>query len=214
MSFDIAGHLGAMTREVRNLERDGQPAKAVIASRLYETDAADLWDALTSAERLKRWFAPVSGNLELGGRFHVEGNASGTITACEPARYLAGTWEFAGTVSWIEITLTAEADATRLELQHIAHLGPHWDQYGPGATGVGWELGFLGLAAHLERPGDDVRAEGMGQWETSGEARELIRASSHAWGQAAIAAGEDRTQAERAAEATRRFYSGEAPMAD
>lgn len=45
MAFDLAVHLGAMTREVRNLERDGQPAKAVVASRVYDTDAADLWDA-------------------------------------------------------------------------------------------------------------------------------------------------------------------------
>ncbi len=32
MSFDLAAHISAMTRIVRNLERDGKPAKAVIAS--------------------------------------------------------------------------------------------------------------------------------------------------------------------------------------
>ena len=66
MSFDLAAHLGAMTRTVKDLERDGKPAKAVIASRVYDTDAADLWDALTNQQRLPRWFAKVDGDFRLG----------------------------------------------------------------------------------------------------------------------------------------------------
>jgi uncharacterized protein YndB with AHSA1/START domain len=212
MAFDIITHLGGMTREVRNLEKDGQPAKAVIASRVYDTDAADLWDALTKPERLKRWFAPVTGDLELGGRYHVEGNASGTVTACEPEKSVALTWEFGGFTSWVNLKLTPEGSGTRLELEHIAHISPHWDQFGPGAVGVGWDLSFLGLSAHLERPAEDVRAEGLGGWETSPEAKGLVRAASDDWGRAAIAAGEQPQQARKAAEATRAFYSGEAPM--
>ena len=209
MSFDIAAHLGAMTRSVRNLEKDGQPAKAVIATRVYDTTPADLWEALTQPERLKRWFAPVTGDLKLGGRYHVEGNASGTITACEPHARAELTWEFGGGISWVNLTLTAEGNGTRLELEHIAPINPHWDAYGPGAVGVGWDLSFLGLAAHLERPADDVRTEGLNDWETSDEAKALVRAASDDWGQAAIRAGEDRDHALKAAEATRRFYSGE-----
>ena len=26
----------------------------------------------------------------------------------------------------------------------------HWKQFGPGATGVGWDLGFVGMGLHLE----------------------------------------------------------------
>lgn len=211
MAFDISAHLGAMSRTVENLERDGQPAKAVVASRVYDTDIADLWDALTNPDRLPRWFAQVDGDLRLGGRFHVQGNASGTVTACEPNRHFAGTWEFGGAVSWIEIDLTAEGAGTRLVLRHIAPLSPHWDQFGPGAVGVGWELGLLGLAAHIAAPASDVRAEGTG-WETSDEARALVRSSSEGWGSADIAAGESEAQARKAAEATRRFYSGEPPQ--
>ena len=107
--------------------------------------------------------------------------------------------------------MTPEGDGTRLELTHTAPLSPHWEQYGPGAVGVGWELGLLGLAAHLARPDDDVRAEGTG-WETSDEAKGLIRASAAGWGEAAVAAGEDRAHALEAAEATRAFFSGEVPM--
>ncbi|MGB3337333.1 MAG: SRPBCC family protein [Devosia sp.] len=212
MSFDVAEHLGAIQREVRNTEKDGQPAKVVVASRVYETTPADLWEALTQPERLKRWFAPVSGDLKRGGRYAIEGNASGTVTGCEHEKTLALTWEFGGGISWVNLTLSREGSGTRLELEHVAHISPHWDNYGPGAVGVGWELSLLGLAEHLRRPADDVRTEGVNGWETSDEAKQLVRASSDGWGQGAIAAGEDRNHALNAAEATRRFYSGEVPM--
>ena len=213
MPFDIAAHLGATHREVRNVEREGQSAKDVVASRIYDTDAGDLWDAVTDPERIKRWFAPVTGELKLSGRFHIEGNASGTITSCDPGRGFAGTWEFGGYTSWIEVFVFPEGEKARLEIHHIAHHpNPHWTQYGAGAGGVGWELGLLGLAEHLKRPADDVRAEGLNGWETSDEAKELVRASSADWGRAAIEGGDERQEALHAAEATRRFYSGEAPM--
>jgi hypothetical protein len=118
-----------------------------------------------------------------------------------------------GHVSWIEVFLEPVGDQTRLELHHIAlHPNPHWDQFGAGAVGVGWELGLLGLAEHLKRPADDVRSEGVNGWETSTEAKELIRASAADWGRASIDGGDDPGQATRAAEATRRFYSGEPPL--
>ena len=212
MPFDIAAHLGAMTRDVRNLEKDGKPAKAVIASRVYDTTAADLWDALTRAERIKRWFAPVSGDLKLGGRYQVEGNAGGTVLECEPERKMALTWEFGGIPTWVTVTLTPEGAGTRLELEHVAHLSPHWDQYGPGAVGVGWDLGFMGLARHLAEPDADLPAEAVAGWGESEEAKDMMRTTSDDWGRAAIASGADREHALKAAEATRRFYSGEPPV--
>ena len=150
MAFDLAAHLGAMTREVHNLEKDGQPAKAVLASRVYDTTPADLWDALIRPERIKRWFAPVSGDLKLGGRYHIEGNASGTVVECEPEKKVALTWEFAGATSWVNLTLTPEAGGTRLELEHIAHISPVWsgrcrhrlgpELHGPGALSCRFQL--------------------------------------------------------------------------
>ena len=211
MTFDLAAHLGAMTRAVENIESDGKPAKAVIASRVYDTDAADLWDALSDRERIRRWFAPVSGELKLGGRFQVENNASGTISECEPERKFATTWEFAGAVSWITVTLTPEATGTRLELEHVAHISPHWEQFGPGAVGVGWELGFLGLARHLVEPEANLPLEAEEGWFATQEYKDLVRTSSDGWGRAAIAAGEDREHALAAAEATRGFFTGETP---
>ena len=64
MDFDVEGHLGAVKRSVASLERDGQPARAVVLSREYATTVEDLWDALTSGERIPRWFLPISGDLE------------------------------------------------------------------------------------------------------------------------------------------------------
>ena len=44
-------------RRVVPTEVGGLPARVVTASRTYRADVAVVWDALTSAERLPRWFA-------------------------------------------------------------------------------------------------------------------------------------------------------------
>ena len=62
-----------------------------------------MWDACTNPERLPRWFAKVTGELRVGGRYQVEGNAGGTIERCDPPGGgvvgFAATWEFGGEVS-------------------------------------------------------------------------------------------------------------------
>jgi uncharacterized protein YndB with AHSA1/START domain len=211
MPFDLIAHMNAMTRVVRNLERDGKPAKAVVASFVYDTDAADLWDALTSKKRLPRWFAPVSGDLKLGGKYQVQGNASGTITECVPNKKIAATWEFGGGVTWITVTLRPKDTGTELELEHVAHEDPRFAQFGPGAVGVGWDLGFLGMARHLENPAAARPPEGDESWYMSDEAKTFIRGSSDAWGEASIKSGIERTAALEAAENTRKFFTGEMP---
>ena len=57
--FDVAKHLGAITRAVESTTHDGKPAKVVVASRTYPTSPDDLWDAVTDPERIPRWFAAV-----------------------------------------------------------------------------------------------------------------------------------------------------------
>lgn len=211
MSFDALAYAGAVVRAVKSLERDGQPAKAVIATATYDTSLDDLWDAVTTPARIRRWFLPVSGELRLGGRYQLEGNAGGTITACEAPRFFASTWEFAGQTSWIEVRLSAHgADKATLELTHIAIVDAvFWPTYGPGAVGVGWDLGLLGLQRHIEHPDVDRPPEAVPEWATSPEALEFYRRSSTAWGEAAAADGMDKAM--DAAENTRKFYSGEAP---
>ena len=87
--FDVAKHLGAVTRAVEDSTHGDTPVKVVVASRTYATDVDDLWTAITDPERIPRWFAPVSGDLRLGGRFQVEGNAGGEVLACEAPEHLA-----------------------------------------------------------------------------------------------------------------------------
>jgi len=210
MKIDIASQIGAVTRAVENRERDGKPVRAVIACRSYDTTIDDVWDALTNAQRIPRWFLPISGELKLGGRYQFEGNAGGTITTCEPPRHLAVTWEFAGGMSWVEVKLAEEAEgSTWLELQHIAPVDPHWEQYGPGAVGVGWDLGLMGLDLYL-KTGASNPEQSMA-WMGSDEGKTFIRGSSDDWGRAAIAAGERAETAKASAERTRAFYAGEAP---
>jgi uncharacterized protein YndB with AHSA1/START domain len=209
MAFNPTAHMPELTRVVRNLERDGKPAKAVVASCIYDTDAADLWDALTNRERLPRWFLPVSGDLKLGGRYQFEGNAGGTITECVPQKKIAATWEFGGGVSWVTVTLTPEKTGTRFELEHVAEVGAHWDSFGPGAVGTGWELGFLGLAAHVADPATAIDPATGATWPTTPEGKAFVRMSTTGWGEADIAAGEGAEAARDRAERTRQFYTGE-----
>ena len=69
---------GLVAREIRTGERDGGATKVLVARRTYRAERADVWDALTSKERLPRWFQPVSGDLEVGGRYQFEAQAGGT----------------------------------------------------------------------------------------------------------------------------------------
>src|SRR3569832_127829 len=209
MSLDLSAHLRGMTRTVRNLERDGRPAKAVIASCGYDTDPADLWNALTDKERIARWFLPVTGELKMGGRNQFTGNAGGTITECVPKRKNGATWEFGSAVTWETVTLSPEGDATRLELEHIAIVDPNLPPFGPGAVGVGWELGLGGVALHISAPRTGVDPAEGAAWPTTSDGKQFVRTSSTGWGEADIAAGEAPANARAGAEMTRLFYTGE-----
>jgi uncharacterized protein YndB with AHSA1/START domain len=209
MAFDVERHFGAVERSVTALERDGKPARAVTLTRTYDTDIADLWDALTNAERLPRWFLPVEGELRPGGRYQLKGNAGGTISRCEPPALLALTWEMQEQVSWVEVRLAHEsAEKTRLTLTHTAHVSEFWAQFGPGAVGVGWELGLMGLAMHLLDP---TAVADEASFSASPEAKTFMTRSSEAWGEAAIAGGDDPEAARAAARATAAFYTGQPP---
>ena len=211
--MDYSRALSAEFREVRDRERDGKPARVVAAARTYATSRDDLWDALTNAERIPRWFLPISGDLQLGGRYQLEGNAGGTITRCDAPAALDVTWEFGGNVSWVTVRLLADGDGTRLSLEHIIlkdEAGEaFWAQYGPGATGVGWDLSFLGMALHLDSGGDAINREAHDAWMASDEGKALMRSCAEAWGIAHIAAGEKPDVARSMASRTASFYAGE-----
>jgi len=208
-TIDVSRMVGAVTREVRSAERDGRQAKVVVATRVYETGLDDAWDALTNRERIPRWFMPIEGELRLGGRYQLIGNAGGTITACEPPRHLAVTWEYGGEVTWVDVRLEpAGAERTRLVLEHTAPVDEaRWKEFGPGAVGVGWDLGLLGLELYLAGGGEDATAEGQA-WAAGEDGKRFQRLASEDWGRASIAAGTDAALAREAAARTSAAYTG------
>jgi len=208
MPSDIPSLVGAVVRRVEDRERDGTPVRVVVASRRYDTDRDDLWDALTNPERLPRWFLPVTGDLKLGGRYQLQGNAGGQITECAPPERLAVTWEFGPQVTWVTVELAAEGDdATRLTLEHMAPIDPHWETYGAGAVGVGWDLSLMGLARHLASGAAQDPAAAQA-WAGSEEGKAFIQGAAQGWGEAETAGGADPATARRRAEATAKFYTG------
>jgi uncharacterized protein YndB with AHSA1/START domain len=203
MAIDWMRQLGAVTRSVGSTERDGKAAEVVAVTRTYGATPDELWSAITTAERLGRWFGPVTGELRLGGRYKM-GKIAGSITQCEPPRSLALTWEHWGDVSWIEVRLTPEsAERTRLELEHTMLSGDHWQEFGPGAAGVGWDLTLLGLDAFLA---DGRWSEAA--FSASQEGKDFLRGCAEAWGRAQIGAGAAPAQARAAAQRNAAYYTG------
>ena len=211
MEIDIASVLGLVTRSVRNFEKDGKPASTVTLTRLYDTDINDLWEAVTSPERIPRWFLPVEGELKLGGKYQLKGNAGGTITACTPPTHFASTWEFGGAVSWIDVSLAAERGKARLTLEHMAILEDHWKQFGPGAVGIGWDLALtVGLARHLAS-GTPVEQAAAMAWMGSPNGKEFMSQSGELWRAAHVESGEDPASAKERSDRTIAFFRGEVP---
>jgi uncharacterized protein YndB with AHSA1/START domain len=207
MSFDPSATAGLVTREVCSGSRDGTPTKIAIVRRSYPTGQADLWDALTNADRIPRWFLPVSGDLKAGGRYQLEGNAGGVVERCEQPETFAVTWEFGGMVSWLQVTLVPDGQRTTLELAHEAHVDPGmWEQFGPGAVGVGWDLGLMGLGLHLESgaPVDPAMAV---TFPVSPEGVEFVRRAAAGWADAAVKDGDETGPAHEAAGRTVAFYT-------
>ncbi|GAA0251491.1 SRPBCC family protein [Cryptosporangium japonicum] len=203
--------IDAATRGLSNRDVDGRPAKVATISQVYPTDIDDLWEAVATAERIPRWFLPISGELKEGGHYQLEGNAGGTITACDKPHSYAATWEYGGMVSWITVRLTPEGEGrTRFELEHVAHVDDElWAQFGPGATGLGWEMGLWGLAGHLADPSSTpADPAAAAAWVASPSGKAYLERSSEAWAEAAVAAGDDPEAARAAARRTYEAYTG------
>jgi uncharacterized protein YndB with AHSA1/START domain len=210
MTLDNAlDQLGAVRRDVETRDHEGRPARVLVAEQTYPTSAEDLWDALTNPARLPRWFLPVEGDLQVGGRYQLVGNAGGTIERCEAPSSLAVTWEYGEETTWVVVTLTEADDRTTLLLEHIAHVDEdRWRQYGPGAVGVGWDLALIGLAEHLTT-GAAVDPEAAAAWGMTTEGVAFIERVSEAWADASAAAGTDPAEARLAGRRTTAFYTGQ-----
>ncbi len=129
-------------------------------TREYATGAGDLWDALTTPERLARWLAPVSGDLRPGGTAQVhfdDGVATFDVQQCDPPRSLRARWvhdrDRSSSVTAVVEPL-GEA-RSRLVLDHDGLTTTQAPEY---AAGWHWHLDALG--ADVEDapapPWDDV----------------------------------------------------------
>ena len=207
--IDVTQQINAVRRQVGTRVLEAGEARTVTVSQSYDAPVEDVWDACTNPERIPRWFLPISGDLRPGGRYQLKGNAGGTIERCDPPESFSATWEFGDQVSWIEVRLMAGPEGgTRLVLEHIAHVDDKlWDQFGPGAVGVGWDMALVGLALHLSSGRSVDPQEGMA-WAGSAEGREFMTLSNQRWCDASIAAGTDQADARAAADRTIAAYTG------
>lgn len=207
--IDVAEQINAVNRKVGARVFGPGEARIVTVTQTYAAEPDDVWDACTNPTRLPRWFLPVTGDLKLGGRYQLEGNAGGTVERCDPPKSFFVTWEFNEQVSWLEVRIVPEDEGrTRLELEHIAHVDEDlWRQFGPGAVGIGWDLALLGLAGHLTPGSPTVTPEEAAAWQTSPEAIAFMTESAERWYEADVAAGRDPQEARAAADGVKTFYT-------
>lgn len=195
-----------INKVIRKITTSGE-AHQVVLERVFDTDAADLWNACTTAERLSQWFEPVRGDLSPGGRYTLtKSGTEGDIQRCEPPEHLAITWEYQGNVSHVDVqVIPTTAARTTLRLIHHCPPDDHWETYGPAATGVGWEESLRALSLYLA--GDRRCApDEMEKFASTPEGQELTRRASDAWGRVDHEAGTPASTAESRALRTAAFY--------
>jgi uncharacterized protein YndB with AHSA1/START domain len=207
---DVRQQISAVRRTLGTRTLEAGEARVSTISQVYDTDQDDLWEAVTNPERVARWFLPLEGELKEGGHYQLTGNAGGTITRCDRPRGYAATWEFGEMVSWIEVRLTPAGEGrTRFELEHVAHVDDDlWDQYGPGATGLGWDSALWGLVQHVADPAVTPVPADVLAWLTSDEGKALLRGSADSWAAAEVAAGAESSVAQHHADTSYAAYTG------
>ncbi|KAH7250775.1 hypothetical protein FSOLCH5_000057 [Fusarium solani] len=200
--MDLNQQLASVSRTVEKTALEsGDEGRIITISQTFDIDVPTLWETCTKPDKIKQFFSPVSGDFSVNGRFQVENNASGTIEKCVPPSNFRVSWEFGGSTSWVEVCISEVNEAqSRLKLSHTAPVNKHWEEYGAGAGGVGWEMSFAGLAYHLK--GVKVGPEWFGQDET----KTYLTKCSEAWGEAAVLGGEDSDVVKERIERTTKFY--------
>ncbi|AKD98040.1 hypothetical protein CPI83_13075 [Rhodococcus sp. H-CA8f] len=200
--------LQVVARELSPFGGDESKTRTLRMSRTLAAPIGTVWAAITEFDRIPQWFMPVGGEARIGGHYQLEGNAGGEILACDAPRTLRITWEYGGDVSYVTVNLAEKGSgATLFDFEHAADVAPdRWAEYGPGAVGVGWDMGLLGLARHVEL-GIATPLE-TPEWSASDEARAFIAGSSELWAEAAIASGDDPDAAAAAAARTTAAYTG------
>jgi uncharacterized protein YndB with AHSA1/START domain len=147
--------------------------QTVTLVRSYPASAAEVWDALTTPERIARWYGTIVGAppRAVGDEFEVEIGVGmvrrALLESCAAPSGLSYTWWSGdGDPGLVRIRLDAIADdETRVTVQHD-RLRPHrMTQYGGG-----WEQNLVALAGLLNASGgpaagDDDGGDRGARWE-------------------------------------------------
>jgi len=211
IEIDVDHQIKAVQRKVAPRSIETAEAHVVTVSQSYDTDPADLWDAVTSVERIPRWLLPISGDLKVGGSYQLEGQAGGTVLTCDPPKNFTATWEYGGNLSWIDVSITNDGpERARLVLEHIIPVDNDeiWREFGPGAVGMGWDSMLLGLAIHL-RTGESIDPSFGQQWTGTEDGRRFLTLSGEEWYTANVAFGVDPATAREMADRCLKAYLGE-----
>ncbi len=146
-----------MTIHSPTIERHGDGFRLVY-DEVYATGVDDLWEAITTRDRLARWMADYTGDLREGGTWAVatEGDeepwATGTIASCDAPRSFTTTWHATGEEP-TELTVTLE-EADGGARMRLVHTGIRSIFYG-----AGWQT-------YLERLDAEARGEPIPQdWD-------------------------------------------------
>ncbi|PXY23481.1 ATPase [Prauserella sp. PE36] len=190
--IDIATQLKTVYREVKKRQVTGGDegeTVSILLRRRYTSPIDDVWDAVTEPDRLARWFAPVSGDLQAGGKFQVEGNAGGEILRCERPQLLQLTWGAENSI--VELRLAAdENDDTVIELEHTVPIEIAGSGAGSLYVGPGWDVSLLGLDRYVRGEADGDPTE----WENSDDVQRFSQHSVSAWASATEASGTATTE--------------------
>ena len=118
---------------------------------VYDTSAADLWEAISDPTRLSRWLVDITGVPEVGAvlRAHFTSSWDGTIRVdvCEPQKHLSVTStedDSDQEPMTIEAWITPDGPRTRLVIEER---GFRRDQLAP--HGAGWQVHLDDLGWHL-----------------------------------------------------------------
>ena len=143
--------LAAVQRSMTDREIAQGSARAAVLKRRYDAPIEEVWGAVTTPDRVDRFFLPLSGDLREGGTYAFVGRASGKILVCDAPNLLRLEWipPDRDTIDQVELRLTSEgSDATWLELEHasvadVFHTDLTADKFSPA---LGWEgpLHYLG----------------------------------------------------------------------
>jgi len=147
MIIDIANQIGATSRQVAQQHTERGETVVVTLERRYAAEVADVWQAITDPDRVRRWFLPLTGDLREGGTFQLENHAGGDIMTCEPPRHLVVS--FGGESSIVDVVLAGEGDQTLLKLTHSVPIELAGSGAGALYVGPGWDGALLGIAQYL-----------------------------------------------------------------